>query len=109
MKIGLKAVMIAIAGFVVPYMAVYDPALMLQGDAGIAATFYVVFKALLAIGLWGAAAIGYLFKPLSWFERLVAASGAFSLVAALPLTDEVGFVICAGFFLWHLWQIKSHS
>ena len=32
MKIGLKAVQIAIAGFVVPYMAVYDPALMLQGD-----------------------------------------------------------------------------
>lgn len=109
MKIGLKAVMIAIAGFVVPYMAVYDPALMLQGDAGIAATFYVVFKALLAIGLWGAAAIGYLFKPLSWFERLVAVSGAFTLVAALPLTDEIGFVICAGFLIWHLWRIKSHS
>jgi TRAP-type uncharacterized transport system fused permease subunit len=32
MKIGIKAVQIAIAGFVIPYMAVYSPALMLQGD-----------------------------------------------------------------------------
>ena len=31
MKIGWKATHIAIAGFVIPYMAVYDPALMLQG------------------------------------------------------------------------------
>jgi O-6-methylguanine DNA methyltransferase len=33
LKIGCKAVQIAIAGFVVPYMAVYAPALMLQGNA----------------------------------------------------------------------------
>jgi len=32
MKIGFKATQIAIAGFVVPFMAVYDPALMMQGD-----------------------------------------------------------------------------
>jgi TRAP transporter 4TM/12TM fusion protein len=32
LKIGVQAVQIAIAGFVVPYMAVYAPALMLQGD-----------------------------------------------------------------------------
>ncbi|HBG17889.1 MAG TPA: C4-dicarboxylate ABC transporter, partial [Desulfobulbaceae bacterium] len=60
MKIGFKAVVIAIAGFVVPFMAVYDPALMLQGDPGLPAIFYIVGKALLAITLWGAAAIGYL-------------------------------------------------
>ena len=52
MKIGVKAVQIAIAGFVVPYMAVYDPHLMLQGDISIFNVAYVVFKSLLAIGLW---------------------------------------------------------
>ncbi len=31
MKIGFKATQIAIAGFVIPFMAVYDPSLMLQG------------------------------------------------------------------------------
>src|SRR5213076_2443632 len=36
MRIGWKATHIAIAGFVIPYMAVYDPALMLQPEAGAA-------------------------------------------------------------------------
>ncbi|MEW6513322.1 MAG: TRAP transporter permease [Pseudomonadota bacterium] len=101
MKIGFKAVTIAIAGFVVPYMAVYDNALMLQGDPGVLAVAYIVGKALLAIALWGAAAIGYLRTPLAAWERIFAAAGAFMLVAALPLTDEIGFAICVAFLAWH--------
>ena len=54
-----------------------------------------MFKALVAIGLWGAASIGYLWSPLSWPERIVAAAAAFSLVVALPVTDEIGFVLAA--------------
>ncbi len=101
LKIGFKAVSIAIAGFVVPYMAVYDNALMLQGDPSVLAVAYIVGKALLAIALWGAAAIGYLRAPLAWWERLFAATGAFMFVAALPLTDEIGFAMCVAFIAWH--------
>ena len=68
MKIGVKATQIAIAGFVIPFMAVYDPALMLQPDAAgnfsWMAAVYVVGKALLAIALWGGTAVGYLGRPL---------------------------------------------
>jgi TRAP transporter 4TM/12TM fusion protein len=102
MKIGIKAVQIAIAGFVVPFMAVYDNALMLQGDPSLLAVVYIVGKALLAITLWGAASIGYLRAPLAAWERIWAAGAAFMLVAALPLTDEIGFVACAAFIGWHL-------
>src|SRR5436190_205292 len=50
MRIGWKATHIAIAGFVIPYMAVYDPALMLQAVApattvNLLDTAYVVIKA----------------------------------------------------------------
>jgi TRAP-type uncharacterized transport system fused permease subunit len=45
MKIGMQALRVAIAGFIVPFMAVYSPALMLQGGTWLA-TAYVVFKAL---------------------------------------------------------------
>lgn len=104
MKIGFKATQIAIAGFVIPYMAVYTPALMLQGEYTFAAVAYIVFKALLAIALWGAAAVGYLIAPLKRAERVVAAVSALMLVAALPITDEIGFVLSAAFFVWHVWQ-----
>ncbi|HPP82118.1 MAG TPA: TRAP transporter permease, partial [Rubrivivax sp.] len=65
LKIGVRAVQIAIAGFVVPYMAVYAPKLMLQGDKGVAATLYVVFKALLAVTLWGTAVVGHFRSPMN--------------------------------------------
>ncbi|HSN20539.1 MAG TPA: TRAP transporter permease, partial [Usitatibacter sp.] len=92
MKIGVKATQIAIAGFVIPYMAVYDPSLMLQGGHWYN-TLYMVFKAVVAICLWGATAIGYLRAPLNWAERAVSGAAALLLVVAIPLTDEIGFAL----------------
>jgi TRAP-type uncharacterized transport system fused permease subunit len=62
---------------------------------------YIVFKAVLAIGLWGAASIGFLKRHLTWPERLLAVAAAFSLVVALPITDEVGFGLAALFVVIH--------
>jgi TRAP transporter 4TM/12TM fusion protein len=107
MKIGFKAVQIAIAGFVVPFMAVYDNALMLQGDPSVFAVVYIVGKALLAIALWGSAAIGYVRGSLAAWERLFAAASAFMLIAALPLTDEIGFAMGAAFFVWHFFRSRQ--
>ena len=106
LKIGLQAVRIAIAGFVAPYMAVYSPALMLQGDS-LMATAYVTFKALIAVGMWGAGAIGYLFAPLNLLERAIAIGSASLLVVALPLTDEAGLALTAAFLLWHGWRSRK--
>ncbi|SDB47744.1 TRAP transporter permease [Bauldia litoralis] len=113
MKIGLSAVKIALAGFVIPFMAVYAPALMLQDGGPLAATIgyvpavaYVVLKVCLAIALWGAAAIGYLRRPLALWERLLAAVAAATLVLALPITDEIGLALSAAFVGQHLWRAR---
>jgi TRAP transporter 4TM/12TM fusion protein len=103
LKISMQALRVAIAGFIVPYMAVYSPALMLLGDSWLA-TIYVVLKALVAIGLWGCAAIGYGVTRLNWAERIWAFVAASFLVVALPWTDEVGLAATAAFVAWHLWR-----
>ena len=84
-------------------MAVYTPALMLQdgGADGGALGYpvevaYIVVKACLAIGLWGAAVVGFLFGPMAAWERLARvrrrrAAGR----SPLPLTDEAGFALAA--------------
>jgi len=111
MRIGWKATHIAIAGFVIPFMAVYDPALMLQpaadGQLSVFAVIYITFKALVAIALWGAAAIGHLRTPLNWFERVIAFASAALLVATLPLTDEAGFALGAALLAWHAWRSRE--
>ncbi|HTH77910.1 MAG TPA: TRAP transporter permease [Ramlibacter sp.] len=100
MKIGWKATQIAIAGFVVPYMAVYDPALMVQGNWTVLAVAYVVFKAIVAIVLWAVVTIGHMWRPVSWFGRAFAFVAAALLVAAVPLTDQAGFAMAAVFVVW---------
>ncbi|GAA3699228.1 TRAP transporter permease [Oceanisphaera sediminis] len=95
LRIGMRSLQIAIAGFVVPYMAVYAPELMLQGDAGLVATVFVVFKALLAVSLWGMGAIGFWLRPFGWTERLLAIAAAALLVFSLPFTDEIGLALAA--------------
>lgn len=103
LKIGLQAMRIAVAGFVVPFMAVYSPALMLQTDSPVAVA-WVVFKAVVAIGMWGAGAIGYLKGPLNLFERLWAIAAASLLVVAYPITDEAGLAAVAALLVWHFWR-----
>lgn len=106
LKISLNAVRIAMAGFIVPFMAVYSPALMLQGDDWLAVV-WIVFKALVAIAMWGAGATGYLLGPLRWWERLVAVGAASFLVVALPVTDEIGLAAVALFVTWHVLKVRK--
>ncbi len=100
LKIAMEAIKVAAAGFVIPFMAVYTPALMLQEGGTLAAAIgfwpavaYIVIKTSLAVGLWGAAVIGFLRGRMLWWERLLAAASAFTLVAAVALTDEIGFAL----------------
>ncbi|SIT12716.1 TRAP transporter permease [Paracoccus saliphilus] len=114
LKISFEALKVAAAGFVIPYMAIYTPALMLQdggplaGSIGYAsAVAYIVLKCVIAIGLWGIAVIGWLQHNLAVWERVLAAIAAFTLIAAMPMTDEIGLALAALFAL--LWWRKSRA
>jgi hypothetical protein len=43
------------------------------------------------------------------FERIFAAAAAFMLVAAIPLTDEIGFGMSVVFVAWHLIRSRRAS
>jgi TRAP transporter 4TM/12TM fusion protein len=111
-RIGFQALRIALPGFVIPYMAVYDPALMMQPVPGLsgaaywADVAYMVVKASLAVLLWGAASVGYLSTRMPVWERLAAAVAAAFLVLALPLTDQVGFVLAVLVIGSHIWRSR---
>ncbi|OLU35171.1 C4-dicarboxylate ABC transporter [Pseudomonas sp. PA15(2017)] len=108
MKISFVAVRVAIAGFVVPFMAVYDPALMMQGD-GWTATIYVLIKAMFAVGLWGIAVVGYYSAPMAWWERVLALIAGFTLVLAMPMTDEVGYALGILLIAQHVWRARRRA
>ncbi len=93
-KISLQAVRVAMAGFLIPYMAVYSPVLMLQGYNGDTLSFtvsflYILAKTIIAILLLGMAVIGHLKKKINAFERFFCLVIACFLITALPITDEI--------------------
>jgi TRAP transporter 4TM/12TM fusion protein len=114
-KIGWEAMRIALAGYVIPFIAVYSPALMLQpGDAMAAelgfygAVLYATLKALIAIGLFGMVSIGFLFTRMTAVERLVAFAAAVCLLGEFRYSDYVGFVIAALVVAWQ-WRQRPRN
>jgi TRAP transporter 4TM/12TM fusion protein len=110
LKISMEAIKIAAAGFVIPFMAVYTPALMLQDGGSLSAligfwpaVIYIVTKTVVAIALWGVAVIGWLERDLRLYERLLAVAAAFTLVAATAASDMIGGVLVLVFVaVWFL-------
>jgi TRAP-type uncharacterized transport system fused permease subunit len=98
-------VRIALAGFVIPFMAVYNPALMLQGD-NLWATAYMLIKTLLAVGLWGMASTGFLQQKMLIWERVLSLGAGALLIVALPVTDEIGFALGILVIVQHVWRSR---
>lgn len=97
MKTGVASVKLAIAGFIVPFMFVYSPELML-----INTTWYqglmVAVTACVGVFLIGVAVEGYLFTPVALWLRAVATIGALALMHPDMTTDAIGVVALAAVF-----------
>ncbi|MBJ7414046.1 MAG: TRAP transporter permease [Niveispirillum sp.] len=103
MEIAWLATRIGIAGYLVPFMAVFDPALMLQSGDWLD-TAYMVVKALVGIGMLGIVTVGHYKTKLAVWEMVWAFAAAVLLVLAMPMTDEAGFVLAALFLGRQLWR-----
>lgn len=113
-KIGWEAMRIALAGYVIPFIFVYSPALMLQAGDPMAARLgfygavaFATFKALVAIALFGVVAIGFLFTRLTWTERAVAFIASLCLLGEFTYSDSVGFALAVVVVLWQRQRARS--
>ena len=92
-RIGLQGDADRDRRFVVPFMAIYDPALMLQAATLWTDIVYMAFKALVAICLWGGAVVGFLRGRLNLVERCLPSSPARCLS---PPSSAPTRRLCAG-------------
>ena len=62
-----------------------------------------MFQACFGIGLWSVAMVGLLFVRAGIVERIAFFAAGLLLIAALPMTDEIGLalgVVLVGIQLW---------
>ena len=96
-RTAMTAMALAATGFIVPFMFVYGPPLLLIGSAAHIAG--AVVTALVGVIGLAAATIGYARRPLRAWERLAMAAAACLLIFPGLMTDAVGLVGVAAFML----------
>ena len=113
-EIGWQATRIALAGFLIPFLSVYEPALMLQAGGELAARWgypvevaIVFFKAVVVIGMSGVAAIGYYFTRITFVERVMAGVSSLLVIAEFPYSDTLGIAIAAVLTIANLVRLRS--
>ena len=88
MGIGFTACRLGIAAFILPYMWVYGPALLLIGDPLTVA--WAAITSTIGIAACAAALQGYIFRPTSKLERIPLLIGALLLIKPGWITDVIG-------------------
>jgi TRAP-type uncharacterized transport system fused permease subunit len=96
-KTGFTALLTAMAGFLVPYMFIYNSHLLFQGN--ILQIVFAFGTALMAIIGLAAAVQGYYFAKLSLFERAFLLVVPFLLIVPNIYTDLLALAILIGVFL----------
>jgi len=94
-KTGLLAFKLGIAGFIIPFLYVYHPGLLILGT-GTGETLYALALALAAVVLIALALEGWAGTRLGLVERLAAALAAALLATTIPVLNAAGFAVGAG-------------
>jgi len=93
MKTGWTAWIFALAGFLLPYMFVYNNSLLLMGSAvniGLS-----ILTSIIGVICLGAGIIGYLVKRTMIYDRILMFGAAFLLIKPGLITDVVGLLCVA--------------
>ncbi|MPZ56604.1 MAG: TRAP transporter fused permease subunit [Rhizobiales bacterium] len=97
-KTGLIACRLAIVGFIVPFMFVFDPGLLLMGTPLQVA--HSAISSVLGVFALGLALQGYFYARLTWIERTLAGIAAALLVIPGLISDLCGLGFLAAVYLW---------
>jgi TRAP transporter 4TM/12TM fusion protein len=102
MKTGFIATKLAIGAFIVPYIFVYNPAMLLIGTTPFTLTQNLITACCGMFGV-GAAMIGYCLAPMRWWERIWFIVGGLMLIDPGTLTDLIGIAMLGVELLyqWH--------
>ncbi|MGX1264906.1 TRAP transporter 4TM/12TM fusion protein [Rossellomorea marisflavi] len=90
-KTGVNAAKLAIAAFIIPYMFVLSPELLMI-DTTIPELLWVVFTAVTGMIAIGAGIIGYWFRRMYAIERLIAVAAGLMLIYPEGMTDIIGLI-----------------
>jgi TRAP transporter 4TM/12TM fusion protein len=94
-RTGINATRIAIAAFIIPYIFVLSPSLLLVNTTWIQ-TISVIISSLIGMLGVGVGMIGYWYRQMHILERLIAIGGGLALITPGIRTDLIGIAVLIG-------------
>jgi TRAP transporter 4TM/12TM fusion protein len=93
-RTGFNSAKLAIAAFIIPYMFVLSPELLMI-DTTIPYLLWVIFTAITGMMAIGAAMIGYWFRKVKVIERVLCLAAGLMLIYPEGMTDIFGLILFA--------------
>lgn len=106
-RTGVNSAKLAIAAFIIPYMIIFSPALLMI-DVTIWQIIWVVFTAIMGMLAIGAGVIGFWYRKINWIERLVLIGAGLAMIYPESLSDTIGLIVFAVMFVFQ-WMTKEKS
>lgn len=94
MRTGFTSLKLSLAGFIVPYMFVYNDALLLQGT-GLVEGALVMLTSICGVLVLGTAVEGYLISRMGAVQRIIAMAAAILLMTPNHAQDLIGAALAA--------------
>lgn len=121
MKTGFAALKLALAGFIIPYLFVYNPAMLMIDTTNIAVNakefpmapissiIMITITAIIGIIALSAAAEGFFKSKLNWILRIILGAGALCLIIPEAYTDIIGIIIVGLILSYDYMRSKRNS
>jgi TRAP-type uncharacterized transport system fused permease subunit len=106
MKTGVIATRLAIGAFILPYIYVLSPQLLLL-DVTFLGVLQPIVTSIVGMSALGAALTGFLLRKLSAVERLILAAAGLCLVDPGLLTDLIGLAAVAAVVLYQVVRLRA--
>ncbi len=119
MRTGFQALKLSLAGFIVPFLFVYNPAMLMIDTTDIAVNarefalpawttiISISFTSVVGIIALGAAVEGYFKVALNWFWRIFLGIGALMMIVPETITDVIGMIMVAIAIVMNYLQAKK--
>ncbi|MEK4630151.1 MAG: TRAP transporter permease [Solibacillus sp.] len=105
-RTGVHSAKLAIAAFIIPYMIVFSPALLMI-DVTLWQVSWVVFTAILGMIAIGAGVIGYWYRPINWIERIILIAAGIAMIYPESISDTIGLVVFG--VMWVLQMMSKNK
>lgn len=106
MKTGMTSFKLALAGFLVPYVYVYNPMLLFI-DAQPLPMIQAIASALVGVFLLAMCTIGFYKTHLPWYLRILAFAGALGLLIPGTVSDIFGLAVLALIYVIQTLRVKK--